>query len=577
MIDVDGLQRNDLNAFFGFLYEGIKGYVAIAELTRRPGLKDYMQHTFYMYPDQANQMVEHVTRRSEHIDVYMTPAMFSHPVAQKQYFLASNVSWVEFDGNPNFASHKPSLRIQSSIPGKEHWYYRSVSPITDIGELEKSNKALAYTLGGDTGGWDAVQLLRPLTGTNHKYPERPKVTTLGAWDISYPSGYLSESFVEPQVYSIKEDNLVLPEIEWVLLKYKWPEDAATLLRVNTCPPGQRSSSLMALGYWCGEMGMENAEMLTVLLFADDKWGKFRDRPDRLRRLTDLINRVRQKYPENARSNGHKQINELIVRGWRGILDLDVNFNWVIHDMLLENTTLVLAGRPDVGKTQLSLRFGMNLALGKSEFLDFKLTKQRRMLFLGLELGVVPTKMLIARMDRDLSDDEREHLDKQLIVAPFGQAVHLNTPQGTELIDQVLQTFQPDGIILDSLGKAVAGGLSKEEPIQATMEYLNGLNNAGCFVWGIHHLRKNDKNERRKEPELDDLFGNQYIGAYARSVYALHNGAHGLELITLKQNFAAKPGYSTILERTENLDFVKGGTIDDEEKAEAQTKNTMFGE
>ncbi len=577
MIDVNGLQSNNLGAFFDFLYEGLNGYVAIAELTRRPGHKDYMQHQFYMYPEQRNQMIDHVNRRTEQIDVYMTPSVFSAPVAKKEYFLASNVSWVEFDGNPNFASHKPSLRLQSSIFGKEHWYYRSTSPITDIQGLELQNRALAYTLGGDTGGWDAVQLLRPASGVNHKYPDKPRVTVLGCWDISYPPGLLSEGFVEPLRYEVNEGSLILPEIEWVLLKYQWPEKAASLLRMNTCPPGERSSSLMALGYWCGEIGMENAEILTVLLFADDKWGKFRDRPDRLKRLTDIVDVVRRKYPGNADNNGHKPINELILRGWSGILDFDVNFDWIIRDMFLDNTTLVLAGRPDVGKTQLSVRFGMNLALGKSEYLDFKIVRPRKMLWLSLELGIVPTKLLVQRMNKDVTDEERAILDEKFIVAPFGQAVHLNTPTGSDLINQVLDHVQPEGIILDSLGKAVTGGISKEEPIQATMEYLNGLNSAGCFVWGIHHLRKSDKNERKREPELDDLFGNQYIGAYARSVYALHDGSHGLELITLKQNFAAKPGYSTILERTENLDFVKGGTIDDEEKAQAQTKSQMWGE
>ena len=575
MIDVNGLLNNDLNAFFKFLYEGLRGYVPIAELTRRPGHKDYMQHTFYLYPDQANQMVEHVNRRTEHIDVYMTSSVFSEPVARKESFLASNVCWVEFDGSPNFSGHKPSLRTQSSIPGREHWYYRSPSPITDIKTLEFANRALAYTLGGDTGGWDAVQLLRPITGINHKYDERPRNTVLGAWDISYPPGYLSEGFVESSTYEVSESGLVVPDIEHVLLKYKFGDDASTLVRAASCPPGQRSSSLMAVGYYCAEMGMENAEILSVLLYCDGRWGKFVNRPDRLRRLSDIINVARHKYPETVAQNGHKQINELILRGWKGILDFDVNFDWIIRDMLLENTTLVLAGRPDVGKTQLSIRFGMNLALGKAEFLDFKLVKPRKMLWLSLELGIVPTKLLVQRMNRDVTDEERAILETQFIVAPFGQAVHLNTPQGVDLIDKVLQATQPEGIILDSLGKAVTGGISKEEPIQQTMEYINGLNNSGCFVWGIHHLRKNDKGERKREPELDDLFGNQYIGAYARSVYALHDGSHGLELITLKQNFAAKPGYSTILERTENLDFVKGGTIDDEEKAEAQHQNKMW--
>ena len=576
-MNVEGLRTNSLDAFFSFLYDGLEGYVAIAELTRRPMGKDWLQHHFYLYPQQKKDMIAHVNLRASMIDIYMTPSVFSQPLAQKEYFRASNVSWVEFDAQPNsYGENRPSLRIQSSIAGKEHWYFRMSSPFTDIKALEASNKALAYSLGGDHGGWDAVQLLRPITGTNHKYPGKPLVTVLGAWDLVYPPGHLEEGYVESNPIPIQEQPLILPDVEEVFLKYPWPDKAIELVRMTTCPPGERSSSLMAVGYYCAELGVSNAEILVVLLWADDKWGKFKDRPDRFKRLSEIIVIARRKYPEGASSNGY--VEEFIVKGWIGIRDLDVNFDWVIDQMLLENTTLVLAGKPDVGKTQLSLRFGINLALGNARFLDYKITKQRKMLFLGLELGQVPTKHLTNTMSKGLTQEQQEILDAQLLIAPIGMAVPLNENAGRDIVKRVLDKTQPDGIIVDSIGKAVSGGLSKEENVQSSMGFLNELNNQGCFVWGIHHLRKDEKNARAREPELDDLFGNQYIGAYARSVYALHNGDNGLELLTLKQNFAAKPGYSTIIHRTEALDFVKGGIVTDEEKAENQDKaKKQFGE
>src|SRR5204863_4865370 len=83
----------------------------------------------------------------------------------------------------------PNLRILSSNPGHEHWYWKLES-LTPAKGLEKVNRAITHMLGADTSGWDANQILRPPLTFNHKR-ERPVIVT--EWTAGH---YSPEEFGE---------------------------------------------------------------------------------------------------------------------------------------------------------------------------------------------------------------------------------------------------------------------------------------------------------------------------------------------------------------------------------------------
>lgn len=67
----------------------------------------------------------------------------------------------------------PTATVESS-PGREQYYWRLARPVApEVGEM--LNRRLAYAMGGDRGGWDLTQLLRPPGTCNYKYPAAPPV------------------------------------------------------------------------------------------------------------------------------------------------------------------------------------------------------------------------------------------------------------------------------------------------------------------------------------------------------------------------------------------------------------------
>lgn len=135
----------------------------------------------FEWPRQRAAIVKHVLKwtATPSIDVFYSPALFKVANPKKENVLGSWVLWADFDGN---APHDwsaveyvpaPTLRIQSSIPGHEHVYWRLEEflfepqpPGTSI--LEERNRSIAYLLKADTSGWDADQILRPPFTMNRK-------------------------------------------------------------------------------------------------------------------------------------------------------------------------------------------------------------------------------------------------------------------------------------------------------------------------------------------------------------------------------------------------------------------------
>lgn len=161
----------DIEKFFEFLYGDEKGFVYMP--TNLAGTHIFTKHVLH-YPRQLSQMITLIRRgNATKTNTFYTPALLERSEVSKENVKLSNVLWVDFDGNaptiwPEHGVPTPSLRIQSSLVGHEHCYWRLNTPITDVSVLEERNRALTYTLSGDAGGWDSIQILRPLGSMNFK-------------------------------------------------------------------------------------------------------------------------------------------------------------------------------------------------------------------------------------------------------------------------------------------------------------------------------------------------------------------------------------------------------------------------
>lgn len=73
------------------------------------------------------------------------------------------------------------------------------------------------------------------------------------------------------------------------MSYVFMSEEIYQLTQQDIPVGKRSSALAKLAHLCIEEDYLPEHCLQILIVADDRWGKFRDRKDRLQRLLGIVN------------------------------------------------------------------------------------------------------------------------------------------------------------------------------------------------------------------------------------------------------------------------------------------------
>jgi hypothetical protein len=554
----EGASETSLPQFLDFLFEGLEGYVATATKRKDENDQIIFARQSFAWPSNKDTLVDWIITNGKSIDVYVAPAIFSKPSGKKEDFLASNVVWAEFDGTlPSTETMGtiplPSLRLRSSNELNEHWYWKLDTPLSDASVIEGINRALTYQLGADSSGWDANQVLRPPSTYNHK---REQLTYVSV--ISYNDSTVSQVTLDVlpayDVTNVDVEVETIPDIQEVIFGYVWPQEVSDFFRSKVTNDDDRSAMLMRLGYYLAEMGLSDAEMFSVLRNADDRWGKFKDRTDRNRRLSDLIAKARIKYPREI-TLGEDTVP---LFGTLSFLQTEIEISWIIDGLLQEQGYMLLTGPAGVGKTQFSLRVAINLALGR-DFIDMKVERPCRILFWSLEMGHMDLKYFISTMAEDFNDEELMLLEQNLIIAPVGEAFYLDNAKGQQQFREIVDSLNVDGVFIDSVGSTTSGSISDEGTVKTLMDFNDSLRQSlGIFTWYIHHNRK-AQGDNKKPNKLADVYGNQYLVNRATSVYCLWPNNKSIEVIPLKKRLAAVEDSWTI-SRVGNLDFKKGSNM-----------------
>lgn len=573
----------ELSKFFHTIWSDTHGYVYLPTLDRQSG---EWHRVFFEWPLHEPHIVKHVlAATAKGIDCYFSPALYkAATAATKENILGSNVVWVEFDGGAYSSWHPsegapepseavsgpgraytgplpaPSVRVQSSMDGHEHVYWRLDEFTSDIQWLEDKNKSITYSLRSDTSGWDATQLLRPPFTNNIKRDGMP-VTVVEISDRQHPLSAFA--FLKPPATLVNEsiDIGELPSVELLIAKYRWDETHYKLFADSNIPEGTRSDALMRLGYFCAEIGMSDTEAYAILLHADERWGKYKGRADRKRRLVDIINRARAKHPYPtseltfAGLLGSEEQTELGKPQYYGLMDFldsDVTVEWVIEGLLEKGGFGTVAAMPGVGKTQWSIQLACEAALGKT-FLGWRIEKPQKVALLSLEMSHVALKVFMQTIIRQYTEEERKVLQQNLIVVPFGEPLSLDKAEGYAFLTTLLDEIKPDGLVIDSIGKLSMEDLNEKTAKILNRQYLALRARYGCFIWLIHHNRKATDNNK-KPTNLSDVYGNVYLTAEMTSCIVLWPDKDGyIEAIPVKMRLSQlrPPFYMT---RNENLYF-----------------------
>lgn len=547
-MDALPVHSSELDSFIDFLYKGIEGYVYLAASDRSEE-NDWKQQ-FFIYPEEVDKLKSTIKTASKSHEVYIGPALYkTDKNSLRSNIKISNVVWTEFDGNaPEWTeANEPSYIIQSSSELNQHVYWRLNEPVSDVNALEDVNRRITFNMGADSSAWDATQVLRPPETWNYK--RDTPVGTMFAQGAVYDIEVFNQLAPAPEALDLDWELTVLPSVDDVILKYSFTPDMVRLLKADKSDIKDRSESLMNLAYGCAQMGLTNNELMCILVLADDRWEKFKGRKDRMKRLAHIITIARNKYPDYE--EGDDGLPFTLAYGFQEFLNTDIEVNWVIEPMLMEQGSMLMVGPSGVGKTQMALQIMIHAAIGE-DYLHYKmLGNPKKILFLSLEMGHGELKVFVEAMAGALTDPQKELLEQNFILVPHGEPWFLNTLEGQNQLIQLIEEFEPDGILVDSIGSAVTGNISSDDTIQPYTQFNDRIRKKyGVFWFAIHHMRKAGDGQ----PDQDDVYGNQYLLNRSTSTYAMLRAKNDtIRIKNFKNRLAARED-DFYVTRDENLVF-----------------------
>lgn len=563
----------EVENFLDTLFEGQEGFVYAPTKSPKTG---HWQTYLFSWPKQRDSIVTHIMDASRTKEAYLSPSLFkTADDAKRENWKGSNYVWIEFDGNAPAALPtgvpEPSIRVQSSEKGHEHWYWRLNEFESEQEVIQGLSKRLTYTLNADKSGWDANQVLRPPGTLHHDSKRRVRLLVAREGTVSI-ADFVNLVDIPPEV--IVNTNITsLPDVKDVVSKYKFSDDARNLFHKQKQPTGSRSSAMMRMAYHCVEMGMTNEESYVILLNCDDRWGKYKKRTveSRAKVLTGMIAHARNEKAIQAelRLNDYEPmytINELF--------NLDFSkIDWIYDEVLADNSVGVIASDPGVGKTSFSFQLGLHIALNK-DFIGWNsgLQTGQNVGFFQYEMDTRQSGHFLSNMVPGFSQLEKTILEQRFRILPTGYAVPLDKPHEQQKILDYVDQHELNFLMFDSL-KAVTG--LKEERVDNFMNFVNKELRAerGCTVWIIHHNRKAGSEGRSGEQTLDDLYGDVFVSAHATTVVGLRSkSGNKIEVASLKSRLA--PAFRTFkIARTDHQNFarVTGATEENDSNPESDEK------
>lgn len=586
----ESFERTELKRWFKKIWRNTEGAVKLAfQVEQTLAWKNVM----FQWPSQEESIVEWVLAKvGQGADVFYSPAIFKDNTSGKsENVLGSWVYWAEFDGNAPedwqgsaFDKYpEPSIRLQSSIPGRQHCYWL-LDTFVEKNIVEQKNRALSYELGADTSGWDAGQLLRPPCTKNYGHAKGRRNESYSVDIIHDNSSVHGPAFIEVPTHFVDIvknaiDTTQLPNMSLVLAKGKWSDDFLESYFADEIPAKpKRSDALMWVGYCGAEAGLNDEEIYVLVENADSRWHKYTNRtPDRrFNILTDIVERARFKHPfgggvDFATSFGKPRSAPQIVYTNRELKSLKVELKWKIKNLLTEAGMGIIGGAPGIGKTQLSNQLGISTASG-TNFLTWKNEcAPQRTLLLQLEMPLAGHQKLQELAQSNLSPEQLALVDENLLHSPLGSALPLDSENGRKFLVDLTQKHRPEIILIDSLAKSTMKSLNEDVPARQFNDWMQEFRKTyGVTVVFVHHTRKTPTIGKGKDFDpLDDLLGNRFITGDLDFVVSCYRVAKqkGIIYVRNPKNRYAEEHPDFTISRQPDLTFKVEQVIDSEDDNE----------
>lgn len=505
----------DTEVFCGFLYGVERGLAYLPTLDPNTGA---WEKYYFKWPEQRKDIVAHVQEYQATRSVYISPALFSVEDSHKENVRGSNVVWADFDGNAptdQFLKDKnvprPSLRVQSSVSGHQHLYWHLEKFSTDISAIEGINRALAYALGADPGGWDINQVLRPPGSFNHKR-DAPTVIK-SASEERFPQ----DSFSLVPVPQVKFDRtaysaLKIPNPINAMHTVTWLPSELAVIHMRELKNGARRHKILCkAAYLCAEKGLDNAQIYSIVRWIDSRpnFKKFSERSDAEMCYIRLIDYVRQTVPYK---DDTKPVidSRFKLYGFNTHISSISTLKWIVPGILAHNSFVLLAGQSGSGKTRLGNDWMLHLALGLP-FLAWDLPDKqpRKILYVSAEMNEEENNEYFNGYG--YSDAVKLILEEQFQTLYVEGGIRFNNANDFEHFTRIVESVNPDGIFLDSASMSLSSNMSDEEAVKESISNIKSMREEmGKFFVTIHHPRKNPPGVKSTGNNPDDLYGTQAL-------------------------------------------------------------------
>lgn len=365
----------------------------------------------------------------------------------------------------------------------------------------------------------------------------------------------------------------LPAIEQVRTLAKWTPEMVELFERPYDPNNKtfdRSATMSRFAYSGAELNWTDEQIVAALYDLDTRWEKYTGRKPSTRDniIFNMVNRAREKH-------GYTKLGDIdfsrfgkavddpspsstatqLVWGFQDFLDADFRVDWLLENMLPQQGVGLIVGKAGTGKTQFALQLACSLALGHDRFLRWNnVSGKKKVLFLSLEMGPGAIQRFISTVAETYPD--RQTLNKNFLLMPQGEALPLDKEAGQNFLNNILDEFMPDIIVIDSLVKVMSGKLSDELSARDLFAYLGRVRNKyRTAILIVAHPRKDPNDKSEKSPtELSDVYGSTYLTTDADFVLSLSKVSKNILGVTMLKSRLGEEVEPFEIMRDKNLHF-----------------------
>lgn len=212
---------------------------------------------------------------------------------------------------------------------------------------------------------------------------------------------------------------------------------------------------------------------------------------------------------------------------------EITQRYLIKPIFQQKGTAVLAGKPDLGKSQFARQLCIQVALKSREFLDFEITPvHNKSIYVATEDNIENTRVMLNNQIIGLGEEAKENLR-------FMFADTMEQGEILKDLDKALTAEPSDLVVVDSFGDIFTGNdANNNMAMRNTVKLFDKIaKKHNCLVLFVHHI---NKGAYRIAPGQEHIQGGSGLTQKVRLAIVLSEGEGNIRYFTVvKGNYCPK--------------------------------------